>query len=75
MTEGTIYRGIGYSTAANGNGTWRWKIHPPKDHAAGTITGGLCKSEDEATAAVKSAIPLSQHSEAPVKGARLSHAE
>ena len=55
------YRGVSYSVSDNGDGTWRWKLHPPLGEEAisplisVTVIGG----QDEAIAAARKVIDIS----------------
>lgn len=58
MTAGTFHRNIGYSTADNGGGIWRWKIHTRLITSAVEGEAGFCKSHHEAVIAAKYAIDV-----------------
>ena len=56
MNSETEYRDVGFSIGENGDGTWRWKLHPPKTGTMKLASLGQSGSRDEAIEAARRAI-------------------
>lgn len=50
------YRGVEYSIAKQGEGTWEWKLRAKTEHGAQTISGTTRLGQNEAVEAAHRAV-------------------